>query len=521
MSTEARSAFPHGRVEWRQAFEEMANGLRGIFTAPSDVDLGGARVPPPPPRPAPPTPQRAWRPIGPFAIPHGQSKGGPLDARFPVAGRISALVVDPSDPSHLLAGAGGGGIWESRDAGGTWDPRTDDQPSLAIGAIAFDPANPQIVYAGTGEGDSIYYLGAGLLRSGDGGRTWAMHNATFAGDAFFALAIDPENPARMLAGTRTGLWLSTASGAGPWTRLRAHTTWSISFHPAVPGVPGASREVFAACDDGLFLSTDGGATFPGPALAVPGQPPSLTRLAVAHAPSAPDVVWVAGAGTTPPAPAVAGFIARRGGPPPAGLAAAGIPANAQYSGGATWGQAVYDWVLGVAPDNADTVYLGTIDLWRIDRNAVTGACAFTLVSQRPGDAIHSDQHALAFVPAAPGTVYVGNDGGVFRTRDRGLRWEALNRGLAILEIEYLAQHPQVDAWLLAGTQDNGTERYEGAGAWFHVADGDGGDCAVDDDHPSTVYHEYFAVRNRQAVHNERSRVGGAPGTPGDSPRRRP
>ena len=69
-----------------------------------------------------------------------------------------------------------------RDAGKTWQPRTDDQPSLSIGAIAFDPGNPLIVYAGTGEGDSESVLGVGLLRSSDGGTTWTLHaTAPFEG----------------------------------------------------------------------------------------------------------------------------------------------------------------------------------------------------------------------------------------------------------------------------------------------------------------------------------------------------
>ena len=73
------------------------------------------------------------------------------------------------------------------------EPRTDDQPSLSIGAVVFHPTNPLIAFAGTGEGDIRRgALGAGLLRSTDGGTTWAVHvTAPFAGLAFFDIAIDP------------------------------------------------------------------------------------------------------------------------------------------------------------------------------------------------------------------------------------------------------------------------------------------------------------------------------------------
>src|SRR5918996_785380 len=73
----------------------------------------------------------AWRPLGPFAVPPGRTAGSGPGSRPPVAGRVAALAVDPGDPGHLLAG--GGGVWQSRDGGRSWRPRTDDQPSPAIG----------------------------------------------------------------------------------------------------------------------------------------------------------------------------------------------------------------------------------------------------------------------------------------------------------------------------------------------------------------------------------------------------
>jgi hypothetical protein len=107
---------------------------------------------------APPDPRIEWRSVGPKGIPNGQTYGS---ATTMVSGRLAAIAVDPSDSTHLLIGAAAGGVWETRDTGQTWRPRTDMMPTLSIGALSFDPSEPSIVYAGTGEGN--WGLGARTL----------------------------------------------------------------------------------------------------------------------------------------------------------------------------------------------------------------------------------------------------------------------------------------------------------------------------------------------------------------------
>jgi hypothetical protein len=110
-----------------------------------------------------------------------------------------------------------------------------------------------------------------------------------------------------------------------------------------------------------------------------------------------------------------------------------------------------------------------------------------------GDSIHPDQHAIAFDPVTPDTIYVGCDGGLFQSPNRGTNWTSLNRGLAITEIEYLDHDIGSSRYLLAGTQDNGSIRYTGSAVWEHAADGDGGDCSVGTVVPTTVFHSFFGM----------------------------
>src|SRR5690242_4558849 len=113
----------------------------------------------------------SWRTQGPNPVIQVQRSDGAFSA---VSGRIAALAIEPN--GRFILGAASGGIWTMDDgptdgANGTWVPRTSDQDTQTIGAIAIAPSNPDVVYAGTGEGalsgDSVY--GNGILKSTNGG----------------------------------------------------------------------------------------------------------------------------------------------------------------------------------------------------------------------------------------------------------------------------------------------------------------------------------------------------------------
>jgi hypothetical protein len=427
---------------------------------------------------APPTPTGPqWRSLGPWTVPNGQTYG---TSRVNISGRVSSLAVDPGDPAHVLLGAANGGVWESRDRGASWAPRTDYAATLTVGAIAFDPRTPSTAYCGTGEGNWWAWLGAGVLRSTDGGTTWAtLCTAPFVGQGFYRLVVNPADGQHLLAGTTSGLYVSTDGGVN-WTQRRTATTWSVSIAPAA----GPSAEILAACNDGLWQSTDGGTTWN--TVALPGSPGFFNRLAVEIAPSNAAVAYAWGAG----APYLGAnqdptaYLWRRAG---GNWAVVGTPP------GVATGQSWYDWFLAVAPDRDTQVYCGAIEVHRGDLAGTTWTWINLTNKSTSGDSIHSDQHAIAFEPERPDTVYVGNDGGLFRSADRGITWQHCNNGLIISEFEYLAQDHGSSRWLIGGTQDNGTERWTGSAAWEHIADGDGGDCGVNRGTPRTVFHTYFGM----------------------------
>ncbi len=446
----------------------------------------------------PPTPPVVWRSLGPAGIPRGQTYGSSTTT---VAGRVTAIAVDPSDSKHVLVGSAAGGVWETRDTGKTWAPRTDDQPTLSIGALAFDPSDPSRVYAGTGEGNSEYaQLGQGILRSTDGGATWTViAQEVFAGVGFYRLVVDPRDGNRLLVATTGGAAISPDAGA-TWSLLHRGMTWDISLAEPELGKPDDEPEILLAAPDGLFAAK--GAAPPAP-LALPGLSlpldPDTERMAVAHVPTDPDQVFVfAASGGKPASPGQP----RQPGKPQLWhrrpddhsfhlIPLPSFPVGEYVKHVLSVDQASYDWYAAVPAISDDVLYLGAIELVKGERHHADWTWSDLSSRQGEGDSIHPDQHTMAFDPQDPNVIYAGNDGGIFRSPDAGVSWESLNAGLAFSEVEYLAQRPDESTWILAGLQDNGTVRREGEGEWAQVGLGDGGDCGTDMANPDTCFHSYY------------------------------
>jgi photosystem II stability/assembly factor-like uncharacterized protein len=451
---------------------------------------------------APPASPVAWQPLGPAGIPHGQTYGSGPGGTTTVAGRIGAIAVDPGDSTHLLVGSAAGGVWESHDTGATWTPRTDDQPTLSIGALAFDPSDPSTVYAGTGEGNSEYaQLGQGILRSSDGGSTWTpIARQVFAGVGFYRLVVDPANGKRLLVATTGGAAVSADAGA-TWALLHRGLTWDLSLASPAFGEPGGEPEILLAAPDGLFVAK--GAAAPA-AVALPGLSgpldPNTERMAVAHVPNDPGQAFVFAASG-----GKAHLWHRAGADQPfAPLPLPPIPVDDEGTDALAVGQAAYDWYAAVPAISDDVLYLGAIELVKGERHHASWSWSDISSRQGQGDSIHPDQHTMAFDPQDPTILYAGSDGGIFRSPDGGASWQSLNAGLAISEVEYLTQRPDEPTWILAGLQDNGTVRREGEGEWAQVGLGDGGDCGTDWAHPDTCFHSYYYM------YLERSRKRGDP-----------
>lgn len=432
-----------------------------------------------------------WAPLGPNVVMNGQAKGNP-----PVGGRIAGLAV-AADGQRVYAASANGGVFRSDDAGMTWrsmmdafdvDPTNFASTSLACGAIAIAPANPDRVYVGTGEGDTHAmfenrkvhalpaYRGIGPIRSDDGGRTWTLERTAtgspqLAGKAFFALAVDPANPEHVVAATTEGLYERAIAGGQPeWVRQRPNVHSSVI---------ATARGFYAGeWGAGVFHSVDGANWT---ALATGFPMANLGRIALA-AQRDPRFVYALVATERGALEGVYRLDVETS----KWKALTNLPTLLPSP------QGNYDLAVAVDPADDALIYLGgsyanvapfPASIWRC-RVAANGAATSTSI----GEHAHADVHVLVHTPGDANTLWTGCDGGVFVNRDpRGSGiFAARNDSLACLCPNFIAQHPTDPSILFCGLQDNGTAVTHGGPSWTHIMSGDGGYCLVHWDDPQQV-----------------------------------
>lgn len=245
----------------------------------------------------------SWRMIGPFR-----------------GGRTRAVAGVPSQPNVFYVGAVNGGVWKTDDAGRTWQPVFDEQPTQSVGAIAVAPSDPNVIYVGSGEGlhRPDLSVGNGIYRSTDGGRSW-KHLGLADGEQIPELVVDPRDSNRLFAAV-LGHPYGPNAERGIYRSLDGGVTWqqvlhkdadtggsAVAIDPTHPDIvyaalwrtrlgPWEDKNEFNGTGGGLFKSSDGGTTWK-PLTA--GLPQNLSQINIALAPSAPNRLY-ATAGTSEP-----------------------------------------------------------------------------------------------------------------------------------------------------------------------------------------------------------------------------
>src|ERR1700730_15006227 len=237
-----------------------------------------------------------WRNVGPYR-----------------GGRTRAICGVPSQPKVFYMAPVNGGVFKSTDYGRTWQPIFDDQPTASVGAIAVSISNPNIIYAGSGEGlhRPDLSVGDGIYKSTDAGKTWT-HLGLRDGQQMAQLAVDPKNPDRVFVAVG-GHPYGPNEERGVYRSLDGGKTFGkvlyrdenigasdVQIDPSNPAIVYAalweSREgpwengVFNGENGGVFKSVDGGKTW---RQLTKGLPPNIVQANIAIAPSKPSTLFAA------------------------------------------------------------------------------------------------------------------------------------------------------------------------------------------------------------------------------------
>ncbi|MFK7848936.1 MAG: T9SS type A sorting domain-containing protein [Rhodothermales bacterium] len=275
-----------------------------------------------------------------------------------VGGRTRAIVVDESDETQQtwFAGSVGGGIWLTENAGLSWRVLTDNLPNLAIASMAQSISNPDVLYAGTGEGfgnlDAV--SGAGIFKTVDHGETWTQLEATITADyqAVNRLVVDPEDENVAVAATNTGIF-RTQNGGTSWTQVYDDVSrvQDLKFQPG-------NFDVQFATDNGccILKSTDAGQTWD---ISYNAFFNGGARIELATSTANPDWVYAAVELTSAPQGGDIYFTMDAGATWTLAEDPNGGPANDWLNG-----QGWYDNAIAVHPFSPDTVFMGGVEFWK-------------------------------------------------------------------------------------------------------------------------------------------------------------
>ncbi len=412
-----------------------------------------------------------------------------------IGGRITDIERTTTlNPSTLYVGSASGGIFKTLDEGKTWIPIFDDATNLSIGDIALAPSNEQIIYVGTGEpnagGGSIAYDGDGVYKSIDGGTSWAHLGLPQIGSVGRVI-VHPTNPDKCYVGSMGHLFENNADrglyrtndGGENWEQILFinDSTGIIDMviHPEHPDtmyaaawerVRRVNRLTYGGPSSGIYRTYDGGDTWQK---LTNGLPATAGRMGLAISASNPNILALFCADEN------TGYLkgifqSKDGGDSWPEINSFGIDdAPFMY----WFGRIIID------PVDPQIIYVTSLEMFRTTNGGQTWEENFNNV--------HADQHVLWIDPQNPASMYLGNDGGLYYSTNRGDNY-IKKSGLPITQFYTCEIDYSEPDRLYGGTQDNNPMRTLSGDVndWETFYGGDGFCTLVDPSDNTYIYTEY-------------------------------
>lgn len=419
-----------------------------------------------------------WRELGPTTVPDG------IHQYFGGMGRIDCIAIDPKNPDIIWAGSPSGGLWKTTDSGEYWFANNNGLSFLAISWIVIDPRDSSTMYLATGDFDSSRLNSQGVLKSTDGGKSWQKAGLENDSSNYFnirKILIHPFNSKTLFAATNGGIY-KTTDGGGSWDIKQEGFFSDIEVNPSNPSIWYAADSI-----KGVYKSTDNGEKWGNLTNGLPVS--GFIRCEIAISGESPNILYAVFSdddesnqyGFLGLYRSIDGGIRWR------------LIANRpnilgwEADGSDNKGQGDYDLTIALHPLDPNTVFIGGVNFWVYRDKGTNWEC----LAHWAGDDgrlpfVHADHHALVFSPQK--VLYVGTDGGIFKSTDYGKKWKNISNGLAVHQIYRLGGAVQNENKILIGNQDNGTDLYN-PGNWANIWYGDGMECAIDPVDADVMYVE--------------------------------
>jgi photosystem II stability/assembly factor-like uncharacterized protein len=425
-------------------------------------------------------------------------------------GRALAVTGVRGQPELFYFGSVDGGVWQTNDAGRTWNPIFDSQPIGSIGAIAVAPSNPDMIYVGSGEADmrSNIGYGDGMYKSVDAGKSWTHIGLTDSRQIARVL-VDPVDPNKVFVAAlghaygpnpERGVFRSKDGGA-TWQRILFHDENTGAIDLAFE--PGNTSTIYAALlqtrrppwnvyppskgpGSGLYRSHDGGDHWePVTGHGLPAE--EVGRIGIAFAPSNPKRIYLI-------VDAKAGGLYRSDD--------SGQNWQLMSQDKRVWERGWYFGEVSVDPKDPDTVYLPNTTVYR----SRDGGKTFVAFKGAPGG---DDYHQLWIDPDEPRRLILGSDQGTVITRNGGETWSSwYNQPTG--QMYHVSTDNRFPYWVYGAQQDSGSIATPSRGNyraldfhdWRPIAAGDeNGYIAPDPENPGVIYGGFVT---RQDLNNEQA-----------------
>jgi len=367
-------------------------------------------------------------------------------------GRLACVTFHPTDANTIFVGSHTGGIWKTTTSGNNWSNlNTDFIPSIGVSAILIHPANPNIIFIGTGDRDNGHISGQGIWKSTDGGNTWNQVTSDMDQKLVSEILINQDNHNILLAGASDGVYISTNGG----------TTWAKTLDIDVnvkdmTYKPGDPAIVYATGNGKFYRSINGGLSW---SEITTGLDPT-DRCIIGVTPAQPNNVYY----FTTENDEFNGFYISTN----SGLSFPTKIVSSAFDGSA---QGWFNIALAVDPIDANIIFAGMVPVYR----STDGGYTWTKLDIAYN--VHADQHDFKFSPHT-NYFYTANDGGLFRSTDVGDTFENLGDHLEITQVTRIAVNEINPDIYMAGLQDNGTIIPHN-GEYNRILGADGMGCAID------------------------------------------